>query len=367
MNELARFRAPGEAEAEERTWAVVAAAYAERDATPVRRRRPLRPVLALAVVAVAVLTAIAFTPPGEAVITSVRKAIGVESARPALFSLPAQGNVLAGGWLVRADGSARRLGDYTQSSWSPFGRFVVAANRNKLAALEPDGSIRWTLARPDVRFPRWAGGRTDTRIAYLSGSHLRIVAGDGTGDRAVALSADVAPSWRAATSAGALALAYADPRGRVRAFEPASGRTLFRTAPGPLPTTLEWSDDGTRLLVVTPRRLRIYDSHGRLATSVSGTFRDASFLRGTHRVALLSLRGSDSVVSLLGAARPLFRTTGRLAQVVPSPDARWLLVTWPLADQWLFLRVGGGRLRAVGDISEQLGGSFAVGGWCCRP
>lgn len=366
MNRFARFRAPGEAEAEERTWAVVAAAYAERDPTRARRR-PLRPVLVLAIVAVAALAAVAFTPPGKAVIASVRKAIGVASARPALFSLPAQGNVLAGGWIVHADGSARRLGDYTQSSWSPFGHFVVAANRNELAALEPDGSIRWTLARPDVRFPRWAGGRTDTRVAYLSGSHLRIVAGDGTGDRPVAVAARVAPSWREAASAGALALAYADPRGRVRAFEPASGRTLFRTSSGPLPTTLEWSDDGDRLLVVAPHRLRIYDSHGRLTTSVQGTFRDARFLPGTRRVALLSRRGNDSVVSLLGAARPLFRTTGRLAQVVPSPDARWLLVTWPQADQWLFLRVGGnGRLRAVGDISEQLGGSFAVGGWCCR-
>ena len=365
MNELTRFRAPGEAEAEERTWAVVAAAYAERDATRVRRRT-LRPVLAL--VAVAALAAVAFTPPGEALITSVRKAIGVASARPALFSLPAQGNVLAGGWLVRADGSARRLGDYTQSSWSPFGHFVVAANRNELVALEPDGSIRWRLARPHVRFPRWAGGRTDTRVAYLSGSHLRIVAGDGTGDRPVAVAAHVAPSWREATSAGALALAYADPHGRVRAFEPAPGHTLFRTAPGPLPTALEWSDDGSRLLVVAPRRLRIYDSHGRLTTSVTGTFRDASFVPGTRRVALLSLRGRDSVVSLLGAARPLFRTSGRLAQVVPSPDGRWLLVTWPQADQWLFLRVAGNRrLRAVGDISEQLGGAFAVGGWCCRP
>jgi hypothetical protein len=365
---MRRFRAPGEAEAEERTWAVVASAYAGRDATRARRRT-LRPVLALVAVAVAVaaLAAVAFTSPGEALITSVRKAIGVASARPALFSLPARGNVLAGGWLVRSDGSARRLGDYTQSSWSPFGHFVVAANRNELAALEPDGSIRWTLARPHVRFPRWAGGRTDTRVAYLSGSHLRIVAGDGTGDRPVAVAAHVAPSWREAASAGALALVYADPRGRVRAFEPASGRTLFRTAPGPVPTTLVWSDDGGRLLVVAPRRLRIYDLRGRLTTSVTGTFRDASFLPGTRRVAVLSVRGHDSVVSLLGAARPLFRTTGRLAQVVPSPDARWLLVTWPQADQWLFLRVAGkGRLRAVGDISEQLGGSFAVDGWCCR-
>ena len=54
---------------------------------------------------------------------------------------------------------------------------------NELVALEPDGDLRWTLARPDVRFPRWGGTRTDTRIAYLSTARLRVVAGNGKGDR----------------------------------------------------------------------------------------------------------------------------------------------------------------------------------------
>ena len=43
--------------------------------------------------------------------------------------------------------------------------------------------MRWSLARPDVRFPRWGGTKTDTRIAYLSGGQLRVVGGDGKGDR----------------------------------------------------------------------------------------------------------------------------------------------------------------------------------------
>jgi hypothetical protein len=60
----------------------------------------------------------------------------------------------------------------------------------------------------------------------------------------------------------------------------------------------------------------------------------------------------------------LFRTSGTLRQVVPSPDGRWLLVTWPEADQWLFVRVAPGhRVTAVGNIAEQLGGGFAVDGW----
>ena len=360
MRELARFRAPGEEQSAERTWPVVEAAFAEREPAP--RRRLARPAVALAVVAA--IGAVAITPPGRAVVTSVRRAIGIVPVQRALFSLPARGSVLAGPWVVHADGSTRHLGDYRDASWSPFGRFVVAARPDGLVALEPNGDVRWTLARPDVRFPRWGGGRTDTRIAYLSGSTLRIVAGDGTGDRAVGPAAPVASAWREAAVAGALVLAYADSHGRVRVFAPATGRTLFRTAPGPVPALLAWSDDGSRLLVLDARRLRLYDAHGRLVAAIRGHFVDAAFLPRSRRVALIRTQEGLSVVSLLGARRPLFPSTGRLRQVVPSPDGRWLLVTWPDADEWLFVRVGGApRVRAVGDISEQLGGRAAVEGW----
>ena len=95
-----------------------------------------------------------------------------------------------------------------------------------------------------------------------------------------------------------------------------------------------------------------------------GRFVDAAFLPRSRRVALIRTQEGLSVVSLLGARRPLFPSTGRLRQVVPSPDGRWLLVTWPDADEWLFVRVGGTpRGRAVGNISEQLGGRAAVEGW----
>jgi hypothetical protein len=55
-----------------------------------------------------------------------------------------------------------------------------------------------------------------------------------------------------------------------------------------------------------------------------------------------------------------------------SPDGRWILLPWPQADQWLFVPVDGGRIRAVADISAQLDpdrrGNAAfprVAGWCC--
>ncbi|HET8529114.1 MAG TPA: hypothetical protein VFL60_09400 [Gaiellaceae bacterium] len=343
------FRAPDELGAQQRAWAAVAAAFAEREPVRRRRRPPVRATLALA--AVAALVAVAFTPPGHAVLTSVRRAIGVERAQPALYRLPGGGRILAGGWLVNGDGSTRRLGDYRETSWSPFGRFVVAAKPNELVALQPDGTVRWTLARPDVRFPRWAGSHTDTRIAYLSGGRLRVVAGDGTGDHELGRAAPVAPAWRPGTS---FALAYADPRGRV--VVPG----VLRTAAGPRPLRLAWSSDGARLLVLRARTLDVYDARGRRLSRTTGRFADAAFLPGTHRLAVLT----PHAVELLAPRTVLFRTTGTLRQLVPSPDGRRLLVTWPEADQWLFVPTEPGRrLSAVGNIAEQLGGAFPVGGW----
>ena len=107
------------------------------------------------------------------------------SARPVLAA--SRGTLArrfrSGVWVVQEDGSKRLLGEYREASWSPFGRFVVAVRENELAALEPDGDVRWTLPRRDVTSPSWAGTETDTRIAYFDGSGIRVVAGDGTGDR----------------------------------------------------------------------------------------------------------------------------------------------------------------------------------------
>ena len=72
-----------------------------------------------------------------------------EDAKPALRSLPAAGELLVesaqGPWIVREDGSKRLLGDYDEAAWSPHGLYVVAADGRELAALEPDGDVRWTL------------------------------------------------------------------------------------------------------------------------------------------------------------------------------------------------------------------------------
>ena len=182
----------------------------------------LRP--ALAVFALAAVGAALASSPGQAVLDSVRKAVGVERSKPALFSLPAGGRLLAssstGAWVIAQDGSIRRLGDFEDASWSPFGHFVVASRANELVALTPGGTIRWKLARLHPRLARWGGTLTDTRIAYLSGRRLHVVAGDGTGDieaGGLPAAAPIAPAWQ---PGAARLLAYATTGGRVYLYNP---------------------------------------------------------------------------------------------------------------------------------------------------
>jgi hypothetical protein len=220
--QLQRLEIPDEHEARERSWAVVQAAFAEHEPQP--RRRSWKPGAAIAI-ALAALAGL-LSPPGRAVLDDIREVVGVEQAQPALFSLPAPGRLLvtadSGAWVVEQDGSKRLLGRYGDAAWSPFGRFVVASRQNELAALTPDGEVRWSLARPDVRFPRWGGTKTDTRIAYFSGRQLRVVGGDGKDDRLLTGNAALRPpEWRPGH-----VLVYALPGGSARAVDIDTGEVV---------------------------------------------------------------------------------------------------------------------------------------------
>ena len=282
---LERIQIPDEHEARERSWAVVSAAFAEREPQP--RRRSWQPVAAVAL-AVVVLAGL-LSPPGRAVLDEIRQVVGVEESAPALFSLPAPGRLLvtagSGVWIVDEDGSKRLLGDYREASWSPFGRFVVATRENELAALAADGTVRWSLARPDVRLPRWGGSTTDTRIAYFSRGQLRVVGGDGKGDRLLdADAAERAPVW---LPGGGHRLAYARRDGSVRVVDVDTGAVVDRDAPARLlePPAATASPDGrwtvvgwadADQLVFTrlgrPRQIRA-------VSDVSAQFRSRSFPR----------------------------------------------------------------------------------------
>lgn len=362
MNRLDRIDIPGEHEARERAWRLVQAAYAEREPLP-RRRRRTRPALALALAAS--VAAVAFTPPGRAVLDTVREAIGIESADEALFSLPAAGRLLvvsdAGTWTVGEDGSARLLGGYRDATCSPFGRFLAASGPHQLAALEPDGDVHWKLLRRDVRVPRWGGTLTDTRIAYVSRDTVRVVAGDGTGDRS--LGAGTAAAWRPG-SRHVLAIAGT---GELRAVEADNGRVLWRLdTPGA--RAVAWSADAKYLLALTPRGFELDVGSGSHLTGVDPRVIAAAFAPRGHRLALVRRTKSGSTLSVDGHVR--FQGTGTFADVVWSPDGDWLAVSWPAADQLVFVRASGERrIEAAANLADQFESSAfpRIAAWCPLP
>ncbi len=364
MRLLSEYQVPGELEAGERAWSLVHDAFESRE--PVAwPRRHARPLIAGALVTAAV--AAALSPPGRSVVHSLRKAVGVEKAQPALFSLPTRGQLLvtspSGAWLVRPDGSKRLLGRYRDAAFSPTARFVVATRTNELVALDPKGTeiVRWSLARPYPRFPSWTGTRTDTRIAYLSGGRVRVVAGDGTGDRALAPAAPVAPAWRPGPTR---VLAYAT--GHAVVVEDVERRAvLLRVRPAAAPRGLEWSDDGRRLLVFTRHGLHVYDQRGKLVLRRGAVA--AAFAPGTHRLTAIRVHGAQSDVFQARSGTLLFRGTGLFRQLAWSPNGRWLLITWPTANQWVFLRTSSRKIVASSRISSQFSGFPRIVGWCCAP
>lgn len=359
------FRAPHEQEASERAWRVARAAYEARE--PVTwPRRHARPLVAGALVAAAV--AAVLSPPGRTVIHSLRKAVGVQHAQTELFSLPARGRLLVSGgggtWIVNADGSRRRLGAYRDAAFSPHGLYVAATRPNELVALDTKGNVRWTLPRRSPRFPAWIGTRTDTRIAYLAGGRVHIVAGDGTDDRVIGPASRVAPVWRPGPGR---VLAYSSAR-RAIVYDVDAGRALLRTPLG-APDKLAWSDDGRLLLVFRPYGLRVYDPHGRVVLqddpSDATHDADAVFAPGTHRLVIIRVHGFASDVFTGRSGRLLFRGSGVLRQITISPDGRWLLVTWPTANQWVFVRTKPRKIVGASRISAQFGGFPRTTSWCC--
>ena len=372
---LERIEIPGEEAARERTRNVVRAAFAERE--PVAPPSHLPRVAALAA-ALAVLLAAASSPPGRAVLGELREAVGVKRAQPALFSLPAPGRLLvasdAGVWVVQDDGSKRLLGPYREAGWSPFGRFVVAAHENELVALEPDGDVRWTLARPGVRSPRWAGTETDTRIAYVDRTGVRVVAGDGTGDRLLVRGVRGPIAWR---SGPPFVLAYASGR-RVHVVDADTGRTIWREASRGAVTTLGWSSDGRRLMAMSARGVVVYDSRGGIVYELGpggDAVHAAALAPSGQRVAFVQAGRGRSQAWIVprirpdaSAARRVFAGSGRVAGLTWLGD-EWVLLSWPTANQLVFVRANGAGIRAVANVSEQFRSrSFPrIEGWCCTP
>jgi hypothetical protein len=138
-----------------------------------------------------------------------------------------------------------------------------------------------------------------------------------------------------------------------------------------------WNGDGSRLLVRDGRRIRLFAPGGRLVrtlTAPSGLFViDAAFKPGSRAFAYSLVHppsGRGRVVVFAGGARQVFTGAGWFTNLTWSPGGRWLLFSWREADQWVFLRLRGPRVRrikAVSNISRQIGRSPRIAAWCCAP
>ncbi len=382
LDELLRAPAPGEAAARERARLRIGEELSRR---PVARR-PHGRVVVVALTAAALALAAALSPPGDAVADWVRTAVGLRphapkgGVRAAGERLPSGGRLLvsSGGasWIVEADGRRRRLGAWTGASWSPHGLFAVVWRDRRLAAVDPRGRVRWLLLAPrPVTGALWSP--SGFRIAYRSGQDLRVVAGDGTGDRVLDPGTFRPMAWRPGRAHVLAYLAGA----HIDIVDVDVRRRLARIRLPHVPHELAWSADGRRLYVNLHRSLAIYDASGRRTGRIwmpgrqtVSTFAPAR--SGTLvAVARHALSGRSSEVALVGpgaAPRVLFRADGRFTRLRFSPNGRWLLVAWPLADQWVFLRpgtTGVRRVLAAADVTRRLGGPGfpQVSSWCCPP
>jgi hypothetical protein len=385
--ELREAPVPLDADAERRAWRLVAEAYAERDRGAAPRGRRLR-ALAAALAAL-VLAALALTPAGAAVREWIGETIdpGRDDAKPALTRLPTAGELLvtsgAGAWIVREDGSRRLLGDYEEATWSPHGRYVAVAAGRELSAVDPRGDLRWSITRQRVSDPRWSPNE-GFRVAYRSGGELRVIWGDGTNDRALAPAAPVAPAWKPRAGSRNV-LAYVDPGGRAVIVDADDGRRLGTGPRVAAPVALQWSSDGSRLLLLGRSSLRLLDGDGsvlartRFPARLEGVA--ASFRPGTDDQVVTIRRSATPVRSEVvltrfrdgrGRERRIFAGVGRFEGLAYSPDGSRLLVGWKDADQWLFLPSGPGRVETVGNVARQFDSARAgpafprVAGWCCR-
>lgn len=367
--------APHEAEAADRAWRVVEAAYSERPA-PGRRRLPgLRLALVAAIVAVGL--AVALTPAGAKVGEWIEDRLSTDAPteRSAFAGLPQGGQVLAvgdrGAWVVDSDGGLHEVGSFSEADWSPRGLHVVGVSGRRLVAATPDGTVKWTLPRRrPPHHPAWSRG-LGYRVAYLVGSSLRVVAGNGlkASDHLLRRgTAPVTPSWR-----GGYVLTYTGRNGLIETVNVDSGRRLWARRSADRPTALEWSSDGRRLVALSPRGLRVYDRRGRplLTRRVTGARALALHPSGRRAAVTVAHRGGTRVVVVpLGPqrrARQLFSGPGQVQGIAWSPTGRRLLVAWRESDQWLLFGPSG-RARALSRVSGEVGagaGFPRVVGWCC--
>lgn len=385
---LRRSPIPDSSGAEERSWEVVRAVFETSHPAPQRRTTGLR--LALAFAAASTVAIFALSPAGAAIRDWIEDAInpGEPGAQPLIETVPGTGTILAqadgSAWVVRSDGGRDRLGDFDLSTWSPNGLYVAAASGPELVALTPLGDVRWAASTPDpVRAVAWSPDE-GYRIAYLAGDELRVIAGDGTGDHALAEGIGRnALAWQPDGASGSVSnrLTFVEDH-RVITVDTDTGETIWRSSQfATAIRSLQWSDDGDRLLVGVTGANLIMSRDGDTEVKAIGPGSTGTALApaGDRLAFVRPDRDRGWELSVAGvSARPNERILYRGPAGAPfgdpvfSPDGRWVLLPWPKADQWLFIRVSDRRVVAVADVARQFssdrltpGGFPRIMGWCC--
>ena len=353
---------PGAVEAERRGLLVVAEAFAGRE----RRGRSPAPRLALVLASVLRARRALLSPAGA----SVRGWVGdvfttaTPPPAPALTDLPGGGRLLvqseAGTWVVQADGSRRLLGRYEQASWSPHGLFVAAAAGHTLSAIEPDGTVHWTLSAPGaVSRPALVSVRRAHRLPQRRSAARRRRRRGRRPGRSRRVSR---PSRRPGSAPACTTWPSSTPDGRLR-VEDVDGRRRLGSAPA-LPGIETSGLVGRRLDPARSVPARPAGEAGE-TSKLAGehparrTARDPAAERGEPGGGGLLRPGDDdrrgasterrrrparaakSPSSIRPGAPPqrLLSVPGDLASVLWSPDDSRLLIPWPGLDQWLFIPV----------------------------
>jgi hypothetical protein len=138
--------------------------------------------------------------------------------------------------------------------------------------------------------------------------------------------------------------------------------------------SLIWSDDGRRLLVARRAPLVLDASGRRIAKLPPETGVPAAFQPHGHALASVAVDARRSTLYIYSGPdyrhrRIVFAGAGYFTGLAWSPDARWLLIDWRDADQWIFVRSASVRRIAVRNIGNTFDSGpehyATIAGWCC--